>query len=69
MLLLFNVYRDDILRGLKAKVSSGRKLRDKTVDKTTSINMLLFADDVMIIQESENLYGKAILQPFEEIDC
>ena len=46
--LLFKVYIDDILRGLKEKVPLRIKL-----DKTRLINMLFVADDMMFIQERD----------------
>jgi hypothetical protein len=47
--MLFNIYVDDILSELKNKINSGIKL---TNDVT--VNMLLFADDMVILQENED---------------
>jgi hypothetical protein len=48
------MYIDDVLRELKNKIHPGIKLSNNT-----TVNMLPFADDVLIIQENEDTLQKS----------
>jgi hypothetical protein len=48
---------DDVLRKLKNKIYPGIKLSNNTI-----VKMLLFADDMLIIQENEDTLQKSIYE-------
>jgi hypothetical protein len=55
--MLFNIYTDDVLRELKNKINSGIKLTNNV-----TVNMLLFADDMVILQENEDNLQKSMYE-------
>jgi hypothetical protein len=54
---LFNIYVDDMLRTWKDQIISGIQL-----NKNTYISSILYADDMVIIQESEDELQRAIFK-------
>jgi hypothetical protein len=52
---LFNIYLDDVTREWKTRSNLGIRLKE-----TAALNTLLFADDQIIIQESEDELQKSI---------
>jgi len=52
---LFNIYIDDLLRNRKQKADAGIMLK-----RNLYLNTLLFADDQVIIQDSEDKLQKSV---------
>jgi len=52
---LFNIYIDDFLRNWKHKADAGIMLK-----RNLYLNTLLFADDQVIIQDSEDKFQKSV---------
>ena len=54
---LFNIYIDDMLRAWKSRVTSGIQL-----NKSICMGSLLYADDIVLIQENEDDLQRAMFQ-------